>query len=70
MKIVALLARVEVLEQRRPARSYKGADRFIWDGPKDDEALAEAERAAEASGRLLILRRIVQPNGYSSLPAR
>lgn len=56
-----IIGRLEKLEQRQPARSYKGADRFIWNGPKDDAALAEAERAAEASGRLLIVRRIVDP---------
>jgi hypothetical protein len=51
--------RLDKLEQRQPALSYKGANRFIWYGPKDDAALAEAERAAETSGRLLIVRRIV-----------
>jgi hypothetical protein len=53
--------RLDKLEQRQPALSYKGADRFTWDGPKDDEALAEAERAAEASGRHLIVHMIVDP---------
>lgn len=54
-----LIARLEKLEQSQPANSYKGADRFIWDGPKDDEALAEAKWAAQANGRLLIVRTIV-----------
>ena len=56
-----IIGRLEKLEQRQPALSYKGADRFIWNGPEDDAALAEAERVAEASGILLIVRRIVDP---------
>ena len=55
-----IIGRLEKLEQRQPAQTYNGVDRFIWDGPKDDAALA-AERAAEVSGRLLIVHRIVDP---------
>jgi hypothetical protein len=56
-----IIGRLEKLEQRQPTLSYKGVDRIIWKGPEDDEALAEAERAVQASGRLLILRRLVSP---------
>jgi hypothetical protein len=56
-----IIGRLEKLEQRQPANSYNGADRFIWNGPKDDAAMAEAERAADANGKLLIVRRIVDP---------
>ena len=56
-----IIGRVEKLEQSRPAKSYSGVARFIWRGPEDDAALAELERAAEASGRLLIVRTIVDP---------
>lgn len=56
-----IIGRIEKLEQRQPARSCNGADRFIWNGPEDDAALAEAERAALESGRLLIVRTIVDP---------
>jgi hypothetical protein len=54
-----IIGRIEKLEQRQPALFYKGANRFIWHGPEDDAGMAEAERAAEASGKLLIVRRIV-----------
>ena len=56
-----IIGRVEKLEQRQPTLHYSGVDRFIWNGPEDDAALAEAERAAEASGRLLIVHMIVDP---------
>lgn len=54
--------RLDKLEaEMTPSRSYTGVDRFIWDGPKDDAALAEAERAAKANNRFLIVRVIVDP---------
>jgi hypothetical protein len=68
-----IIGRLEKLEQRQPGNSYSGVDHFIWDGPKDDAALAEAERTAEVSGRLLIVRRIVDPpqrNPSSDLKGR
>ena len=39
-----IIGRVEKLEQRQPTLRYSGVDRFIWNGPEEDAALAEAER--------------------------
>ena len=57
-----LTTRLEKLEvQRQPAYTYSGVDRFIWYGPEDDGAMAEAKRAAQEGGRLLILRTLTEP---------
>ena len=61
MPRIQIIGRVERLEQSQPSLRYSGVDRFIWHGQEDDAALAEAERAAEASGKRLIVRTIVDP---------
>lgn len=53
--------RLERLEADRPESGLTGWNRFIWHGPEDDAALAEAEAAAEAVNRGLIIIRIVDP---------
>ena len=57
-----LLGRLERLEQNQPSQTYNGAMRFIWDGPQDDAALAEAKAQAEAENKLVIVRAIVSPS--------
>ena len=59
-----LTGRLNKLEKDHPTQSYSGAIEFIWDGPGDDAALAEAEMQAEAENKLLIVRRIVDPPNY------
>ena len=56
-----LTGRLNKLEKDQPTQSYFGAIEFIWDGPDDDAALAEAEVQAEAENKMLIVRTIVDP---------
>lgn len=58
--------RVSKLEQVHGSdSSYKGVIRVIWHGPEDDAKLAAAEREAEAGGKFLIVRQIIDPKGHS-----
>jgi hypothetical protein len=59
-----LTGRLNKLENDQPPQSYNGAMKFIWDGPGDDAALAEAEAQAEAENKLLIVRTIVSPPAW------
>jgi hypothetical protein len=34
-----VIARREKLEQRQPTLLYSGVDRFIWNGPEDDDVM-------------------------------
>lgn len=58
---MTLKTRLQRLEADRPAIALAGWNRFIWHGPQDDAALNEAEAAADASNRGLIIVRIVYP---------
>lgn len=58
--------RVSELEQAHGAQSsYKGVMRIIWHGPEDDAMLTAAERETEASGKFLIVRRIIDTKEHS-----
>ena len=68
---MTLKRRLLRLESARPAPTDtepSGWDTFVWDGPKDDAALREAERAAEASNRGLIIVEIVDPPSADDRP--
>lgn len=54
-----LNGRVSKLEAVQGPSGYSGATRVIWHGPVDDEAVRQAESAADKGGKLLIVRRIV-----------
>jgi hypothetical protein len=58
---VTLRTRLQRLEADRPAIALTGWNRFIWNGPQDDAALNEAEAAADAANRGLIIVRIAEP---------
>ena len=62
MNNINLIGRLKKLEGNQPSQSYNGANMFIWDGPQDDAALAEAEVQAEAENKMLIVHRIVDPS--------
>ena len=54
--------RVSELEQAHGAQPlYKGAMRVIWHGPEDNAKLAAARQEAEAGGKLLIVRHVMDP---------
>lgn len=58
--------RVSELEQAHGTQlSYNGTMRVIWHGPQDDAKLARARQEAEAGGKLLIVRQIIDPKGHS-----
>ena len=60
--------RVAELEQAHGSdSSYKGVIRVIWHGPEDDAKLAAARQEAEASGKRLIVRRILGPQVPASI---
>lgn len=68
---MTLRSRLLRLESARPAPTEaepSGWDTFVWDGAKDDAALREAERAAEASNRGLIVVQIVDPPSADDRP--